>query len=408
MADSNFFSNSLTDNERDLYNRQFRLEGWDQSLVKDSRVLVAGVGGLGCETAKNLAMVGVGRLDLVDLDVIEHSNLNRQILFAGAEMGRPKAEVAAERLRDINPNITIEGYHTSLERLDPHVYESADVIVGGLDSMNARFNLNTQAVARGKPLVDGGVAGYSGHVYTIFPGKNACYECYPTPVPPMDDMAACTVVGIPRKRVHCAFKASMAFKDAYNRDPDFKNADDVAFLQQYANDLVTKHDFLPEYTMGEIVKALDRHDPGIITVNAVIAALESHETIKILHWLKGNGNAKLGNPVMDYVVFNAMTMKFYHIEKHRNPGCRQCGDHVKRVDLHVPWDAPCQTIIASLQGQGFILDPEMVPMITIMDFDMVREIELDQTPKQNDLRDKDFLTVAGFKDGEIFVILNNI
>jgi molybdopterin/thiamine biosynthesis adenylyltransferase len=406
MADTNFFNKALTDNERDLYNRQFRLEGWDQSLVKNSRVLVAGVGGLGCETAKNLAMVGVGRLDLVDMDVIEHSNLNRQILFAGAEMGRPKAEVAAERLHDINPNITIKGYHTSLERLDPHVYEAADVIVGGLDSMNARINLNTQAVARGKPFVDGGVAGYSGHVYTIFPGKNACYECYPTPVPPMDDMAACTVVGIPRKRVHCAFKANMAYHDTYNRDPNLKEINDVKFLQKYANDLATKHNFLPEYTIEEIVKVLDRHDPGIITVNAVIASLESHETIKILHWLRGN--AKLGEPVMTYVVFNAMTMKLFHIDKHRNPECRQCGDHVRRIKLHLPWDAPCQTIMTSLQGLGYEMDPELVPMATIMDFDMVREIDLDQSFKQNDLIEGDFLTVAGFKEGEIFIILNTI
>jgi molybdopterin/thiamine biosynthesis adenylyltransferase len=406
MDNSNFFSTSLTDVERDLYNRQFRLEGWDQNLVKNSRVLVAGVGGLGCETAKNLAMVGVGRLDLVDLDVIEHSNLNRQILFAGAEMGRPKAEVAAERLLEINPNITIQGYYTSLERLDPHVYEATDVIVGGLDSMNARYNLNTQAVTRGKPFVDGGVAGYSGHIYTIIPGTNACYECYPTPAPPMDDMAACTVVGIPRKRVHCAFKANMAFKEAYNRDPNLKKLDDVKYLQEYANDLATKHDFLPEYTLEEIVKVLDKHDPGIITVNAVIAALESHETIKILHWLRGNTN--LGEPVTTYVVFNAMTMKFYHIEKHRNPECRQCGDHVRRESIHLPWNAPCKTIIGSLQGKGYNLDPELIPLVTVMDFDMVHEIDLDLTPKQNDLRDKDFLTVAGFKEGEIFIILNTI
>ena len=187
MASDSFFSEDLTATERDLYDRQFRLEGWDQNLVKRSRVLIAGVGGLGCEIAKNLAMVGVGRLDLIDLDVIEHSNLNRQILFAGAEMGRPKTIVAAER-PEINPNITVQGYHTSLEQLDPHAYIAADLVVGALDSMNARFNLNAQCVVHRKPLVDGGVAGYNGHVYTIFPGVNACYECYPPPVPAMDDM----------------------------------------------------------------------------------------------------------------------------------------------------------------------------------------------------------------------------
>ena len=144
--DSDFFSKKLSAKEKDLYDRQFRLDGWSQEIVKNSRVLIAGVGGLGCEIAKNLAMLGVGYLDLVDLDIIEHSNLNRQILFAGAKMGAAKAIVAAKKLAQINPNIAIKGHHTSLERLDPSIYQAADVIVGGLDSMNARLNLNAQCV----------------------------------------------------------------------------------------------------------------------------------------------------------------------------------------------------------------------------------------------------------------------
>ena len=122
MHEADFFNEELTATERDLYDRQFRLEGWDQKVITNSRVLIVGVGGLGCEIAKNLAMIGVGHLDLIDLDIIEHSNLNRQILFAGAKMGTPKATIAAKRLRDINPHIKIMGYHTSLERLDPAVY----------------------------------------------------------------------------------------------------------------------------------------------------------------------------------------------------------------------------------------------------------------------------------------------
>ena len=204
---SDFFSKELTSTERDLYDRQFRLDGWDQRIIKNSRVLIAGVGGLGCEIAKNLAMLGVGHLDMVDLDIIEHSNLNRQILFTDAKMGEAKALAATRKLKQINPNITIMGYHTSLERLDPAVYKAADLIIGGLDSMNARLNLNAQSVRFKKPLIDGGVAGYNGHVYTTYPYENACYECNPLPVAETDEMAACTVVGIPRRRVHCIFKA---------------------------------------------------------------------------------------------------------------------------------------------------------------------------------------------------------
>jgi len=401
--ESDFFSEELTEAERDLYNRQFRLEGWSQKLIKNSRVLIAGVGGLGCEIAKNLAMLGVGHLDLVDLDIIEHSNLNRQILFAGARMGAAKAKVAAQKLKEINPNITIKGYHSSLERLNPVLYKAADVVVGGLDSMNARLNLNAQCVRFRKPLVDGGVSGYHGHLYTIFPYENACYECNPLPVGESDEMAACTVVGIPRKRVHCVFKGNMAFQDKYDRNPDPTNINEVTFVQKIANELVHKHNFLPEYTKGDVVKILDRHDPGIITINAVIASLQSHEVVKILHSLKGN--TALGEPIKTYVIFNAMTMMFYHIEKKRNPDCTQCGKGVKRVNIKLRAQSPFINIIKILEKNGFELDPEFEPVITLLDFNNIQMVDLDLTAGENGLRNYELLTVAGFKGGEIFVTL---
>ncbi|MHA1149462.1 MAG: HesA/MoeB/ThiF family protein [Promethearchaeota archaeon] len=401
--ESDFFSEELTETERELYNRQFRLEGWSQKIVKNSRVLIAGVGGLGCEIAKNLAMLGVGHLDLVDLDIIEHSNLNRQILFAGARMGAAKAVIAAKKLRDINPNITIKGYHSSLERLNPAIYQAADVVIGGLDSMNARLNLNAQCIRFRKPLIDGGVSGYHGHIYTIFPYENACYGCNPLPVGESDEMAACTVVGIPRKRIHCAFKGNMAFQEKYNRDPNPKNINEISFVQKIANELVRKHNFLPEFSKDDIVKILDRHDPGIITINAVISALQSHETVKVLHYLKGK--MELGAPIKRYVIFNAMTMMFYHIEKKRNPDCTQCGKGVRRVSLKLRAQSPCINIIKTLEKNGFELDPDFEPVITLLDFDDIRMVDLEKTTIQNKLRNLELLTVAGFKGGEIYVTL---
>jgi len=401
---SDFFSKDLSAVERDLYDRQFRLEGWSQKLVKNSRVLIAGVGGLGCEIAKNLAMLGVGHLDLVDLDIIEHSNLNRQILFAGAKIGSSKAIIAAKRLKDINPNITIIGYHTTLERLDPSVYSSADVIIGGLDSMNARLNLNAQAVRFKKPLVDGGVSGYHGHTYTIFPYENACYECNPLPVGESDEMAACTVVGVPRKRIHCVFKGNMAFQEKYDRNPKPKNIKDVSFIQEIANELAKKHDFLPLFSKADIVKVIDAHDPAIITINALISAIQSHEAIKIIHWLAGN--EALGEPIKSYVVFNAMTLKFYPIEKIRRSDCLQCGDNVRRVNVLIKKKDKCEQIIRNLESQGFEVDPYFEPTLTLMDFDDVRVIDLERSANKNKLRNLELITAVGFKGGEIFINLN--
>jgi molybdopterin/thiamine biosynthesis adenylyltransferase len=400
---SGFFAKGMSAEERDLYDRQFRLEGWSQKLVKNSRVLIAGIGGLGCEIAKNLAMLGVGHLDLVDLDIIEHSNLNRQILFADAKLGEPKALVAAKKLVQINPNIIVKGYHNSLERLDPSLYVAADVIVGGLDSMNARLNLNAQCIRFRKPLVDGGVSGYHGHVYSIFPYQNACFECNPLPVAESDEMAACTVVGIPRKRIHCLFKGDMAFKEEFKRDPNPKNLDDVEFIQQVANELVNKHDFQPEFTADDIVKIIDRHDPGIITINAVISALESHEVVKILHWKRGNKG--LGQPISSYVVFNAMTMKLYHIDKKRNPDCPQCSKNARRVVIKMKAQSPSMNIIRTLKKNGFELDPESEPVLTLQDYNDVLVLDLEQTVSENRLRNYEFITVAGFKGGEIHITL---
>jgi molybdopterin/thiamine biosynthesis adenylyltransferase len=404
--ESNFFSEKLTKEERELYDRQFRLEGWSQEILKNSRVLIAGVGGLGCEIAKNLAMVGVGHLDLVDLDIIEHSNLNRQVLFIDAKMGEPKATAAAKKLREINPNITIKGYASSLERLTPEIYKKADVVIGGLDSMNARLNLNAHCVRFKKPLIDGGVSGYHGHVYTIFPYENACYECYPTPVAEMDDMAACTVVGIPRKRVHCVFKANMAFEEKFDKDPNPKDREDIIFLQKEANALAEKHNFLPLFKKEEIVEILDQHDPGIITINSIIASYQSHETVKVLHWLAGKMG--LGEPIKDYIVMNAMTMKNYSIKKNRNTECYQCGENVNREILKVDEGRKCQEIIEILKKKGYTIDPYMEPLITVMDFNTIREIDLDKTMKENRVRDLELLTAAGFKEGEIFITLNII
>ena len=400
MSKSDFFSEDLTEEERELYDRQFRLKGWKQSILKNSRVLMVGVGGLGCEIAKNLAMVGVGHIDLVDLDVIEHSNLNRQMLFVGTDIARPKAKAAADMLKKINPNIIIKGWYSSLEDLPPVLFKKADVIIGGLDSMQARLNLNSHAVRFNKPLVDGGVNGYHGHIYTIFPKVNACFECYPVSSTESDDMAACTVVGIPRKRIHCLFKAMMKFEDLNSNPPNPKNLNEVKFLQDHANELVKKYGFDPVFKEKEIIQVIDHHDPGIITINAVIASIQSHEVIKILNYLAGNEG--LGIPTKQYVIYNGMTTHFYHLDKPRNEKCSQCGDDVLREEIYLRKEQPLQTIIEALKKK-YTLDPDMEPILTVPDFNTIRELDLEKTVTENKIFSLSLLTLSGFEEGGIYV-----
>ena len=101
-------------------------------------------------------------------------------------------------------------------------------------------------------------------------------------------------------------------------------------------------------------------------------------------------------------------MKFYSIEKKRNPQCLQCGENVRRVNITITKNARCDEIIKSLLEKGFEQNPDMELILTTMDFDNVKEVELDRTPKQNELRNLELITAAGFLNGEIFITLHII
>ena len=126
-----------------MYARQQLIDGWDQEIVSKGCVMIVGVGALGCEIAKDFALMGIGKIVLVDLDTIETSNLSRQMLFKPGDEGRPKAEVAAERLKDMNPFLKIDFYFEKLQKLAMSVYEECDVVIAALDNFNA--NSRSQA-----------------------------------------------------------------------------------------------------------------------------------------------------------------------------------------------------------------------------------------------------------------------
>jgi molybdopterin/thiamine biosynthesis adenylyltransferase len=152
-----------------IYARHDLLEGWDQRILSEGRIMIVGVGALGCEIAKDFALMGIGKLILVDLDLIETSNLSRQMLFRPGDEGRPKAEVAAERLKEMNPYLEVDHYFEKLQKLPTSVYEEADVVVMALDNFNARLDLNKLCLRLNKPCVEGGTVGFEGHCQVIIP-----------------------------------------------------------------------------------------------------------------------------------------------------------------------------------------------------------------------------------------------
>ncbi len=164
----------LSDFERELYSRQLQLIGAEGQLkLKRARVLVAGLGGLGSAVSIYLAAMGVGTLILLDREVVELSNLQRQVLYNVEDLGKPKPLVAAEKLRRINPYLKVEALHTELSE-NALLKIDADVYVDALDNWPARFTLDKVAWAKGKPLVHGGVRGFYGQVTVIVPGVTPC------------------------------------------------------------------------------------------------------------------------------------------------------------------------------------------------------------------------------------------
>ena len=154
------------------------IEWWDQSLLAKARVVVAGAGALGNEVIKNLALLGVGQVVIVDLDRVELSNLSRSVLFRESDEGEAKAECAARMARQIYPDMKVRPIVGNLlADLGLGFFRWADVVVGALDNREARVFVNSACAKVGTPWIDGGIEVLNGIVRGFHPPATACYEC---------------------------------------------------------------------------------------------------------------------------------------------------------------------------------------------------------------------------------------
>jgi molybdopterin/thiamine biosynthesis adenylyltransferase len=189
----------LSDEELEFYSRQIVLRqiGYDGQLkLRNAKVCLVGLGGLGSSAALQLAAMGVGHLRLVDYDVVELSNLQRQHLYDVKSVGYPKVEVAAKRLRQLNPYIEIEPLPLSLSSNNAEdIIRRMDLVVDGLDRLSPRYALNRACVRFGVPYVFGAAIMTFGNVSTIVPGETACLECFHGGSED-ETLPACAVVGV--------------------------------------------------------------------------------------------------------------------------------------------------------------------------------------------------------------------
>ena len=190
----------LSEDDMQRYSRHIILpevgEKGQQRLLK-GRVLRVGAGGLGCPTALYLAAAGVGKIGLVDADVVDKSNLQRQVLFGESDVGRPKVEAARDRLQDLNSGVDVV---THYELLTSHnvfdVMDGYDIIVNGCDNFPTRYLVNDAAVMQSKPVVDGSIFRFEGQATVYVPGDGPCYRClYPEPPPP-GEVPSCAEGGV--------------------------------------------------------------------------------------------------------------------------------------------------------------------------------------------------------------------
>jgi adenylyltransferase/sulfurtransferase len=167
-----------------------------QRKLLDAKVLIIGAGGLGSPISIYLTLAGVGTIGLVDFDVVDVTNLQRQILHFNDDVGKPKVVSASETLKAYNPDVNIIIHEEPITSVNAmKIMADYDVIVNGADNFPARYLVNDAAYLSGKPLVDGSILLFDGQATTYIPGKG-CYRClFPTPPPP-GEVPSCAEAGV--------------------------------------------------------------------------------------------------------------------------------------------------------------------------------------------------------------------
>jgi adenylyltransferase/sulfurtransferase len=170
----------LSKRELARYKRQILIPEWTQSgqeNLKKARILVAGAGGLGSAILTYLAVAGLGKIRVIDGDIVELSNLNRQVLHSDKDIGRSKVDSAKEKLEALNPDISVEAIKEIITKDNVFELVGDYPIVDAMDNLPTRLLLNRVAVKKNLPLFHGAVYGFEGRATTVIPGKTACLRC---------------------------------------------------------------------------------------------------------------------------------------------------------------------------------------------------------------------------------------
>lgn len=165
------------DVEEDRYSRLRLIPWWDQQKLRGAKLMVVGSGALGNEVIKNCALLGIGSILVVDFDSIEESNLSRSVLYRQDDGGASKAETAAAAARELNPSLQVYSLNADVTRVGLGLFRWADVVIGGLDNIEARLAVNRACWKVGTPWVDGATEAFQGVARVFVPPDGVCFEC---------------------------------------------------------------------------------------------------------------------------------------------------------------------------------------------------------------------------------------
>ena len=302
-------------------------------LRTQSKILVIGAGGLGCEILSNLALSGFHDIHIIDMDTIDVSNLNRQFLFREKDVGRSKAQVAAEFVQRRVPGVRITPYYGKIQDKDESYYKQFNIIICGLDSVEARRWINATLVNMVddedpeslKPLIDGGTEGFKGQARVILPTITSCYECSLDMLNKQTTYPICTIANTPRLPEHCIEWASVLEWPRIFGDKklDNDNPDHIAWLYDQASTRAASFGITGvtwNLTQGVVKNII----PAIASTNAIIAAACVLEAFKF---------ATTSAPYLNnYMMFTGNDSVYtYTFEHEKRPDCPVCGGEARTM-----------------------------------------------------------------------------
>jgi adenylyltransferase/sulfurtransferase len=297
----------------DRYGRFRLISWWRQEKLSAAKVLVVGAGALGNEVLKNLALLGVGYIYIIDYDIIESSNLTRSVLYRASDAGKSKAERAAAAVKSLNPDVKVHAVNGNvIADLGLGVFAEMDVVIGCLDNREARLWINRQCWKVNRPWVDGAIQEISGVVKVFVPPDSACYECAMT-----------------------------------ERDYQLINL-------KYSCPLLKREDIAE----GKV--------PTAPTISSMIAGLQTQEALKLLHGLAVKPGAAM--------VWNGESNNFYTTQFQRKENCLSHETYGEATRAAIRASDPVESLFATVNGRRLHLDRDLLVDVECLGCRVKKEI----------------------------------